>query len=80
MANKKKTPKMAFSPEERQLMINQMTLNTNPEQLEKARRVASILAEDEEQKDEAFIALTFYYSATENEDELNALLDSMRLG
>lgn len=80
MANKKKTPKMAFSPEERQLMINQMTLNTNPEQLEKARRVASILAEDEEQKDEAFIALIFYYSATENEDELNALLDSMRLG
>jgi hypothetical protein len=80
MANKKKTPKMAFSPEERQLMINQMTLNANPEQLEKARRVASILAEDEEQKNEAFIALTFYYSATENEDELNALLDSMRLG
>jgi hypothetical protein len=80
MANKKKTPKMAFSPEERQLMINQMTLNTNPEQLEKARQVASILAEDEEQKDEAFIALTFYYSAAENEDELNALLDSMRLG
>lgn len=79
MATKKRPPKSAFSSEERQMMINQMTLNADPEQLEKARRVAALLAEDEESKDEALIALTFYYSAKENEDELNSLLDSMRL-
>lgn len=79
MKKKKKLAAAMFTPEERQMMVDAMTTDVDQEQLDKARSVASILADDEDSPEDAFLALTFYYSAKENEEELNSILDSMRL-
>lgn len=68
----------SFTQEERNAM-RESFLEANPEQLRKAKLVASILADEEENPDDARLALTFYYSLDENKDELDSVMGQLML-
>ena len=68
-----------FTPEERNAM-RESFIDANQEQLKKARLVASVLADDEENPDDARLAFTFYYSLDENKEELEAVMGQLMLG
>lgn len=68
-----------FTPEERNA-IRESFLDANQEQLKKARLVASMLADDEENPDDARLAFMFYYSLDENKQELEVVMNQLMLG
>ena len=54
-------------------------LKADAKQLKDARFLATILCDDEPNKEDAFLALTYYYALDENKDELNRTLSTMML-
>jgi hypothetical protein len=54
-------------------------LKADAKQLKDARFLATILCDDERNKEDAFLALTYYYALDENKDELNRTLSMMML-
>lgn len=66
-----------LTDEERHLMRLSL-LECPAKQVAAANQVAALLAEDEEDVQNAFLVYTVYYSQPENEAELRALLE--RLG
>ena len=71
MANSKR-----FTDDER-LTILASFLECDGAQIAKARQVAAILAEDEEDKQDAALALTFYYSRPENKKYLDEIAERL---
>jgi hypothetical protein len=68
----------SFTQEERNAM-RESFLEVNPEQLRKAKLVASLLADEEENPEDARLALMFYFSLDENKDELESIMGELML-
>jgi len=67
-----------LTPKERSA-IRENLLKADLEQLRDARLVATLFADEESNKDDALLALTFYYSQKENKGELRQVMSAMML-
>lgn len=67
-----------FTPEERSALRENL-LTADLKQLTDARLIATILSDDESNKQDALLALTFYYSLKENKDELQRVMSALML-
>ena len=54
-------------------------LKADAKQLKDARFLATILCDDESNKEDALLALTYYYALDENKEELKRTLSTMML-
>ena len=69
---------MKLTPIERAALLGSF-LKADAKQLNDARFIAAICCDDEEYPEDAFLAITYYYSLPENKEELNRTLSMMML-
>lgn len=59
--------------------IHYSFLSANAKQLQDATLLASLLCDDEENKDDAFLSLSFFYSRPENIKELRTAMTLLNM-
>lgn len=67
-----------LTPEERHAMRLSL-LDCPPKQIAAANKVAALLAEDEDDVDNAFLVYTVHFSQPENENELRDVMEQLGL-
>jgi len=66
-----------FSEDDIKAIKNDLVMNSDSSQINEANKIALILSEDSDDKENLYLAMLSYYSKKENKTELNALISKL---
>lgn len=66
-----------FSEDDMKAIKNDLVMNSDSSQINEANKIALILSEDSDDKENLYLAMLSYYGKKENKTELNALISKL---